>query len=123
MKECNHILDINTILHTKDGRKIGNAIVIGREQYHWILKTDYGNELKMTSEEIEECFYIAYSDFTEETHGRTCGEMQEMMSEDHKHRVNTINPSFPQGTIRFSNGCVTMFVADGIRLGILKSNT
>ena len=39
-------LDINTILHTKDGRKIGNAIITGREGVFWKIMTDYGNEMR-----------------------------------------------------------------------------
>jgi 2-polyprenyl-6-methoxyphenol hydroxylase-like FAD-dependent oxidoreductase len=84
----NHTLDINTILHTKDGRKIGNAIVVGREGYHWQVKTDYGNIVTFTSEEIDKHFYIAWENCSEEHDGLTCDEMQKMMQEDHKHRTN-----------------------------------
>jgi hypothetical protein len=58
--------EINTILHTKDGRKIGNAIIIGKDGEYNIIKTDYGNECKFTDKEIRECFYIAHSNFTDE---------------------------------------------------------
>ena len=27
----NRLFDVNTVLHTKDGRKIGNAIIIGKD--------------------------------------------------------------------------------------------
>lgn len=37
----NHTLNINTILHTKDGSKIGNAIVTGR-----VTVDDFYNEEK-----------------------------------------------------------------------------
>ena len=53
---ANHVLNINTILHTKDGSKIGNAIVTGRDGYYWEITTDYGNKVKLTSEEIDEQF-------------------------------------------------------------------
>jgi hypothetical protein len=81
-------LDINTILHTKDGRRIGNAIIIKREGYYWTVKTDYGSEVMLTSEEIDELFYIAYSNLNKETDGYSCEETQAMMQSDHKHRVN-----------------------------------
>lgn len=57
---------INTILHTKDGRKIGNAIVISNEGIYNNVKTDYGNEVRLTDREIDELFYVAYSEFSEE---------------------------------------------------------
>ena len=82
------VFDINTILHTKDGRKIGNAIITGREGEYWKIKTDYGNEIqRLTTQEIEDLFFIAWADCTKDEHGYTCAEMQEMMSIDHKHRV------------------------------------
>lgn len=81
-------LGINTILHTKDGRRIGNAIVTGRIDFHWKVKTDYGNETFLTTEDIEKYFYIAYVNFTEEKDGMTQEMAQEMMALDHKHRVN-----------------------------------
>ena len=86
-KMSNHVLDINTILHTKDGRKIGNAIVTGRDGYYWEITTDYGNKVKLTSEEIDEQFNIAWSNYSKEIDGVSCREMQEMMSSAHKHRV------------------------------------
>ena len=86
-KMSNHVLDINTILHTKDGSKIGNAIVTGRDGYYWEITTDYGNKVKLTSEEIDEQFNIAWSHYSKENEGYDCREMQEMMSSAHKHRV------------------------------------
>ncbi len=77
-----HTLNINTILHTKDGRKIGNAIVISRDKNHWRIKTDYGNHIDMTIEEIDRYFHVAWDDQED------CDEMQQMMREDHKYRVN-----------------------------------
>ena len=68
-------MKINTVLHTKDGRKIGNAIVIGNANGLNTIKTDYGTELKLTDKEIFEFFYIAYleldrrsREFYERTH-------------------------------------------------------
>lgn len=55
-------LGLNQILLTKDGRKIGNAIVI--KESPLVIKTDYGTTLNSLSEkEISELFYLA--DMTE----------------------------------------------------------
>lgn len=82
-----HVLGVNTILHTKDGSKIGNAIVTGRYLYHWEVTTDYGNKCRFTAEELEKHFNIAWSSYSKEIHGATCNEMQEMMCSGHKYRV------------------------------------
>jgi len=82
-----HILNINTILHTKDGSKIGNAIVTGRNDFYWELITDYGNKVIFTTEEINEHFNIAWNNYNKEDDGFTCNEMQGMMSLNHKYRV------------------------------------
>jgi hypothetical protein len=56
-------LDINHILYTKDGREIGNAIVIHNEGYGadgeivYIIKTDYGNECTLNESELCKLFY------------------------------------------------------------------
>lgn len=88
IKMSNHILNINTILHTKCGSVIGNAIVTGHEGYYWEVTTDYGNKVRFTIEEIDIYFNIAWSNYSKEVEGYNCQEMQEMMSSDHKHRVN-----------------------------------
>jgi len=59
-------LEINTVLHTKDGRYIGNAIIVGKDGNYNIIKTDYGNICKFTDSEIRTHFYIAYADLTDE---------------------------------------------------------
>lgn len=82
-----HILDINTILHTKDGSKIGNAIVTDKKDFCWELTTDYGNKVNFTEKEIENYFNIAWFNYSKEIEGYDCQEMQEMMSFDHKHAV------------------------------------
>lgn len=51
-------IEINTVLHTKDGRKIGNAIVIGYEGKYNVIKTDYGNKVRLTCDEIKEFFHV-----------------------------------------------------------------
>ncbi len=60
------VLTVNTVLHTKDGRKIGNAIITEKEGSYNTIKTDYGSECRLTDKEIKECFYIAYSNLTSE---------------------------------------------------------
>jgi len=79
---ANSLFDINTVLHTKDGRKIGNAIITGKDDKYNIIKTDYGNECKFTDEEIKKHFHIAYSRLTNEE--RQC--MRDMIGE-HRHSV------------------------------------
>ena len=78
----NRLFSVNTVLHTKDGRIIGNAIIVGHEDKFNVIKTDYGHTVRFTDEEITECFHIAYSDLTEEEKQY----MRETIS-DHKHSV------------------------------------
>lgn len=85
MKE--YVLGINTILHTKDGSKIGNAIVTDKYGRYWTVTTDYGNKYSFTRDEIDELFNIAWLDYTIEEDGFTCAELQKKMSANHKHRV------------------------------------
>ncbi len=72
---------INTVLKTKDGRNIGNAIIIGYEQglgsFLNVIKTDYGNVLSVKNEWIEEMFHPIES---------TSQLMQDRM-QSHKHWV------------------------------------
>jgi len=51
-------LRINTILHTKDGCKIGNAIIIDKNDEYNVVKTDYGNVVKLTDKEVFDYFHI-----------------------------------------------------------------
>jgi hypothetical protein len=48
---------VNTVLYTKDGRHIGNAIVIGHTGKSNIIKTDYGNKATLSDDEIKEIFH------------------------------------------------------------------
>ncbi len=77
---------INTILHTKDGRVIGNAIVIGHTNNDFnifnIIKTDYGHECNFTDKEINECFYLAYSNLSKQEI-----KLMESTRGKHKHAV------------------------------------
>ena len=55
------------ILHTKDGRKIGNAIITGLgEDGMFEVKTDYGNTVKYSQEEIDNNFWVAYTDLPDD---------------------------------------------------------
>lgn len=51
-------IKVNTILKTKDGRVVGNAIVISANADYWKIKTDYGNTIILNETEIREMFYI-----------------------------------------------------------------
>jgi hypothetical protein len=59
---------VNALLRTKDGRQIGNAIVVGHRavqkysfcgEQMWVneIVTDYGNEARLTDKEIDAWFY------------------------------------------------------------------
>ncbi len=52
------MLEINTILHTRDGRKIGNAIIVSITDKTYHIVTDYGNKCSCNLKEIKELFYI-----------------------------------------------------------------
>lgn len=54
-------IKVNNLLKTKDGRVIGNAIVIEAGFINRI-KTDYGNECSKTEAEIKELFYVEEMD-------------------------------------------------------------
>lgn len=51
-------MNINTILKTKDGRRVGNGIIIRELGGFYTVKTDYGNEMRLNEDEINELFYI-----------------------------------------------------------------
>jgi len=82
-----HVIDINTILHTKDGSIIGNAIVTGKNGCVWEVTTDYGNTVRLSEENIHNMFKVGWEEFTIETHGISCEEMQRTVSIYHKYRV------------------------------------
>ena len=69
-------LNINTILHTKDGSVVGNAIIINKYGVIFTEKTDYGNILKASEEDILKMFNVAPI------------HVQSAYSETHKHSVN-----------------------------------
>lgn len=49
-------------LFTRDGSKIGNAIVIralhGKDSQHWLIETDYGNQCTFSEREIDDWFTL-----------------------------------------------------------------
>lgn len=51
------MIPINTVLYTKDGRKVGNAIVYGYKKNKITLRTDYGSFISMSLKEIDDSFY------------------------------------------------------------------
>lgn len=76
-------LILNTILFTKDGRKIGNCIITKlpeEEEGRYTLKTDYGNEAKMNRNEILDHFHIRISDLENLDY--------RAMGRSHKYRVD-----------------------------------
>jgi hypothetical protein len=48
---------IGTILKTKDGRMIGNAVIIHNHSDYNFIKTDCGNTIRLTDHDVEEMFY------------------------------------------------------------------
>lgn len=55
-------MDINTILLTKDGRRVGNGIVTGvtniNSENLYFIKTDYGNNIQVKESDIDAYFYV-----------------------------------------------------------------
>lgn len=50
-------------LLTKDGRKIGNAIVISESpvDYFWVIQTDFGGIVRLSEKEIFNQFYLGFA--------------------------------------------------------------
>ena len=69
-------LNINTILHTKDGSVVGNGIVVDKSGEIFTVKTDYGNVFKASEKEVLEVFNIAPMN------------VQDLYIGTHKHSVN-----------------------------------
>lgn len=51
------------VLHTKDGRKIGNAVILecaqdGEFGPYYVCQTDFGNKARLTEGEIHDWFYV-----------------------------------------------------------------
>lgn len=53
------MMDMGTKLATKDGRQIGNAIVLERlGEDLWLIETDFGNTARLNVKEIDHWFYV-----------------------------------------------------------------
>lgn len=59
-------LSRGTQLSTKDGRRVGNAVVVDdgswsgglfQQWFFYVVVTDFGNKLELTAQEIEEMFH------------------------------------------------------------------
>jgi hypothetical protein len=73
-------LHLNQVLWTKDGREIGNAIVIKIFDSGSIqIKTDYGNIVRLTKKEVDHLFYYKKEGLTSEEH--------ELISKTHKYAI------------------------------------
>lgn len=57
-------LRFNTVLFTKNGTRIGNGIIVnifhhtGLKKIMYTVKTDYGNKVSLTEEEIHSSFFV-----------------------------------------------------------------
>lgn len=55
------MIEVGRVLFTKDGRKIGNAIVLNIEQVEdapiVTIETDFGNIVKLTEDEVVKDFH------------------------------------------------------------------
>lgn len=65
------MLNVNDKLYTKDGRKIGNAIVTKIRDHKdlgtlYLAITDYGNSCLLTLDEIETLFYTEQKELSPE---------------------------------------------------------
>lgn len=65
-------ITLNTILYTKDGRKIGNALVYGstitvQGKMYWIVTDDGINFLKSPGQ-LENLFYMKDAKLADKTH-------------------------------------------------------
>lgn len=73
MNKVKHKYPVNTVLYTKDGTRLGNALIVEYDRllpYLCNIRTDYGNYLSISEQELENYFTI----------GSIC-------SYSHKHRV------------------------------------
>jgi len=57
------MLPVGTVLCTRDGRNVGNGIILKRDYSNYFgvvyaVKTDFGNLIFLTREEINSMFYI-----------------------------------------------------------------
>jgi hypothetical protein len=66
------MIKVGTVLHTKDGRVVGNAVVIETTtslfcETIYTIKTDFGNIINLTLFDIWDMFYVGeYQDVVEQ---------------------------------------------------------
>jgi hypothetical protein len=57
----NQLLYPGKLLPTKDGRKIGNAVVVTSDAPdRWLLETDFGNTLRLSYSELDSLFHLDF---------------------------------------------------------------
>ncbi|RWB08737.1 MAG: hypothetical protein EOQ39_19010 [Mesorhizobium sp.] len=66
------MMETGTKLATKDGRVIGNAIVLAQKaEDAWLIETDFGNVATLSASEIDAWFYVGpVTDLTRWLHDR-----------------------------------------------------
>lgn len=83
-------IKVNQLLHTKDGREIGNAIVTDVVCGRYTIMTDYGNKLKMLPiHVIQQHFFIGGMSMGNHKHYISEGE--DMVAENVETFMNQIN--------------------------------
>ena len=60
--------EVGTILFTKDGRKVGNAIitdeVLTSAGESFVIQTDYGSKAVLTTRELTDMFYFDFETYS-----------------------------------------------------------
>jgi len=54
------VLDVGVTLFTRDGRVVGNAIVIEKFGDLWRVETDFGNQMTMTKNEVDAWYHLGH---------------------------------------------------------------
>ncbi len=61
------MIEVGKRLYTKDGRKVGNGIVVGKHKHSfsnlgdvWKVETDFGNMMALTNTELIEFYHLDY---------------------------------------------------------------
>jgi hypothetical protein len=109
---------VNTILHTKDGRRIGNAFIVGHEMVsieivsqepvlYNILKTDYGDQVYMSDNEVKDFFHPPVNEVEGDIPG-----------EKHKYYLEQIPYSKNESAIKGRGGEAPMTESDQHRDGL-----
>lgn len=56
-------LRIGTTLCTRNGQRIGNGIILDIDKPFYIVKTDFGNIIKLTKKEIKELYRSGFREY------------------------------------------------------------